>query len=680
MKKNHPIKETLERIHTTETYEMLDQFKHPAKWKNMAQDDLHLLANLFIKKGSLELNKNIEQAEESFETAVKLTGHEGAVLLKISRLWASVEDWDRAISVLKVLLEKESHFLEGWLELSALYVIKGKTLRDEDQYIEALRVFDRLSAGLNILPPEVFFKWGQVYQCLGKLSQEPCDLTHACEKYQRAEELGFVDKYLFYDHAIALSELATLLARVDFVQESLLYLLKSVEIDPHFHEGWVYLAITYHFLYEKGGKSEYYDRAESAFYTASRLDPRHKPLWLSWGQMLLSQGRITRNHEVVSLAIEKFERALSLFPNDRDVQCFLADALMVLGLFEERYELLKEAKDKIEECLRIKPDDAATLFLYGTCLVHLGKYFRDENLICQSFDKFEKSIQINPKDPHVWHSLGLAHFSYGEMTEDPIMLEKAIHLYENTQKLMKQADSELFNNWGVALMKLSEVTGDLLPIQIAADKFEQAIAYHQSTREGQDPDPEWYYNYGCALDYLGDFYQDPGFYETSAQVLGHLVQSFPTYSQARYNLALALTHLGDSVGDIEALEHGLRHFEQLLQEDHEDEAVLADMGVALIALGDLMVAAESFSEGKNHYQSAENKLLQAVALGSKGAFYWLACLYSLNGNFSDCLHFLERARDNEALPTREELSDEKWLEAFREMELWPHFLETLPED
>lgn len=679
MNPNYPLKKALEEINTFERYDKLDEFKHPANWKNLEKDDLNLLANLFVKKGSLDIPKSPELAEESFETALKLTHLDSSVLLKISRVWAGVEDWDRALRNVKRALEQNPQFLEAWLELSALWVLKGKALKDEDLFDQALLIFEQLNRG-NRLPAEVFFKWGQAYHCLGRVSQEPCDLANACEKYRLAEANGFIDKHLFFDHALALSEIATLVARAEYVQESLLYLLKAVEVDPHFQDGWVYLAVNYKFLYERGDKSEYYDRAESAFYTASRLNPRNKMIWLSWGQMLLNEGRLKRNHEVVSLAIEKFERASTLFPRDRDVQCFLADALMVLGLFEDRYELLREAKDKIEDCLRAKADDAAVLFLYGTCLVHLGKYFQDENVIRQSFDKFEKSIQLHPTDPHVWHSLALAHYTYGEMTGDPIMLEKSVQLFEATQKLIKGPDSELFNNWGVSLMKLSEVTGDLLHIQVAADKFEQAIALHQDTRRGHEPDPEWYYNYGCALDYLGDFYQDPGFYDKAAQVLSFIVNSFPGYSQARYNLALALTHSGEAMNDLDSLEQALNHYETLIQEDPEDELVLCDMGVALISYGDLSSSLEAYSQSKRAFEEAETKLQQAIALGNNHAAYWLACLYSLNNNFIECIHYLEKARDTDGLPPTSEILEEKWLDDLRQTELWIPFFNTLPKD
>lgn len=674
------LKETLQEIDSTQKFDKLEAFKHPNQWKKLKPDDMSLLANLFIKKGSMELQNSRDQAIESFETAARITDKSAPILLQISRAWASVQEWDHALQNIESALKSDDSFLEGWMEKAALFVLKGKNLNEESYFSEALEIFERIKNERENLPPEFYFKWGQAIHCLARFSQEPCDLTLAIEKYRLAESEEFSNKHLFFDLALALGELATLVARTELVHESLHYLLLSVEADPHFHDGWIYLAITYQFLYEQGDKDEYYERAESAFYTASKLNPSSKTVWLSWGQMLLNEGRIKRNHEIVSLAIEKFDRAAAFFPKDRDIECFLADAMMVLGLFEDRYDLLQEAKSKIEASLQENPEDAAALFLYGTCLVHLGKYFDDKNLIRSSFEKFEKSLKLSPEDPHVWHSLALAHYSYGEMTEDPIMLEKSIQLFDMALKKLNRPDSELFNNWGIALMKLSDVTGDLLNVQVAADKFEQAIAYHQDTRNGRDPDPEWYYNYGCALDYLGDFYQDPAFYEKSAQVLTQLVNTFPGYSQARYNLALSLTHFGDALGEVEFLEKGISHFEVLLAEDPEDEIVITDMGVALIALGEVTETSESIFEAKEIYASAESKLIQASILGSKGAFFWLACLYALTRSVPESIHYLEKARDIDALPVREQLLEEKWLENVRGSEAWQNFYKSLPHD
>lgn len=677
MQDDSQLKKTLLAIQSEQKLDELVHFKDDSKWEALADDDLTLLANLFLKKGSLDYNKHPEETFEAFHTALKITRYSPDTYLKIAKAWGHLSVWDQAQASINEGLKKDPFFVEGWIEKATLLLHQGSQERKEDLLMEAADLFQKSEQILSPLPAETYYRWGKAYLLLARLSQEPCDFTAAIDKFKQSEQLGFFDKNLYFDHSLALADISSYLGRIEFIHESLMYLLKAVEVDPHFYEGWLHLGGTYKFLYEQGENDEYYERAESAFITTARINSNTKFLWLTWGQMLLTEGKIKRNGDIINQALEKFERADALFPGDRDIECFMADSLMILGLMEDRYELIKEAKTMIEEVLETKPEDPTILFLYATCLLHIGKYFADEKLIRQSFVHYEKACNLNPEDPAVWQSLGIAHYTLGEMTADAILLEKSVQLFENAASLAKGPMSEILNNWGISLMKLSEVTQDLQLITIAADKFEQAIAFHQNSKRASQLDPEWFYNYGCALDYLGDYYQDPSYYEKAVTILSHILSQYPQYTQARYNLALALTHLGDATGETELIENALHHYEELYKEDPEDEIVLADYGLALMTLGDIYFQSHAFSQGKSYYGEAETKLLQAGSLGAKGAFYWLACLYSLNSNYPECIHFLEKADEHDALPSLEEIENEVWLDGVRSTSSYKAFISKL---
>lgn len=677
MHEESSLKKTLLNIQSEQKLDQLEQFRDQDKWNELAESDLDLLANLFIKKGMLDVNKNREIGLDEFHTALKITGYSHETYLKIAKAWMHLSEWDEADLAIQEGLKRAPEHLESLIEAATISLNRGSQERKEEHLIESLERFNKALKIHPQLSTEGFYRWGKACFILARLSQEPCDFLTAIEKFKMAENLGSNDKHLFFDHALALADLASYVSRVEHIHESLLYLLKAVESDPHFYEGWLHLGGTYKYLYEQGEKDEYYERAESAFITTARINPHSKFLWLTWGQMLLSEGKYKRNNDILNLALEKFERADALYPNDRDIECFLADTLMVLGLHEERYEMIKEAKTKIEEILEARPDDAAVLFLYGTCLLHTGKYFSDEKMIRQSFSYYEKACNLNPNDPNIWQSLGIAHYTLGELSLDPILLEKSCTLFENALKVYKTPNSETLNNWGVALMKLSEINQNLEIVTVAAEKFEQAIAYHQSHRRDGAADPEWFYNYGCALDYLGDFYQDPSYYERAVQILSHVITQYPTYTQARYNLAVALTHLGDATGEVECIDQALHHFDELVKEDYEDETVLSDYGLALLTLGDIHIQSHSFNQAKKYFEDAETRLLQGAANGSKSAFFWLACLYSLNLNYPESIHFLEKARDHDSLPTKEELEAEVWLDGVRSTSSYTEFLKTI---
>ncbi len=671
------LKKTLLAIQSEQKLEDLIHFKDSSKWGTLAHDDLKILANLFLKKGSLDYHKFPEETYEAFHTALKITQFAPETYLKIAKAWGHLGVWDQAQAAIDEGLKVNPLFVDGWIEKATLLLHQGSQERKEELLAESIALFKKAECIEIPLPAESYYRYGKAYLLLARLSQEPCDFTAAIEKFKKAEELGFFDKNLYFDHSLALADISSYLGRIEFIHESLMCLLKAVEVDPHFYEGWLHLGGTYKFLYEQGENDEYYERAESAFITTARINSNTKFLWLTWGQMLLTEGKIKRNGDIINQALEKFERADALFPGDRDIECFMADCLMVLGLMEDRYELIKEARTMIEDVLDTKPEDPTILFLYASCLLHIGKYFQDEKMIRESFAHYEKACHLNPQDPAVWQSLGIAHYTLGEMTLDAILLEKSIQLFESAANIAKTGTSEILNNWGIALMKLSEVTQDLHLITIAADKFEQAIAFHQNNKRASQLDPEWFYNYGCALDYLGDYYQDPSYYEKAVTILSHILSQYPNYTQARYNLALALTHLGDATGETELIENALHHYEELYKDDPEDEIVLADYGLALMTLGDIYFQSHAFSQGKAYYGEAEAKLLQAGALGAKGAFYWLACLYSLNSNYPECMHFLEKADEQHALPSLEELENEVWLDGVRETTMYKNFIAKL---
>jgi tetratricopeptide (TPR) repeat protein len=198
------LKKTLANISETQSLDQLDIFKDQSKWKSLEKDDLHLLADLFIKKGSSEIKKEPRQAEESFEIALKLTSFDPYVSIKISDLWAKSSKWDEAVEEVKRTLERYPKHEEAWTQLATLYLQKGRFSRDDEFLDKSREVFEYLMELKAILPPFAYHLWGQTYLLSGRFSEEPCDFTMALEKFKEAEKQGFADHHLFSDHSMAL--------------------------------------------------------------------------------------------------------------------------------------------------------------------------------------------------------------------------------------------------------------------------------------------------------------------------------------------------------------------------------------------------------------------------------------------------------------------------------------------
>ena len=236
---------------------------------------------------------------------------------------------------------------------------------------------------------------------------------------------------------------------------------------------------------------------------------------------------------------------------------------------------------------------------------------------------------------------------------------------------------QILNDWGYALLKLAELTSNKNYVETALDKFEQAITRQSKEYGNAAIDPEWFYNYGCALDFLGDFNEDVTYYEKAVYVLSKTIQLDPTYTDARYNLALALSHLGEATADIEALNRANDHFQILLSQDNEDEMGWNDWGLTLLTLAHLLDDKALPHQSQKLYEQAENKLHHAAALGNIHSFYNLTCLYSLTENYTAAIYSLERAELAGALPSLDDLMHDEWLEGLRQTEGFRHLISQI---
>ncbi|MEN9654944.1 MAG: hypothetical protein RL235_1056, partial [Chlamydiota bacterium] len=64
-------------------------------------------------------------------------------------------------------------------------------------------------------------------------------------------------------------------------------------------------------------------------------------------------------------------------------------------------------------------------------------------------------------------------------------------------------------------------------------------------------------------------------------------------------------------------------------------------------------------------------------LGASGAYYQLACLYSILGRTDEAMSFIYKALDARALPPMEEFMDDEWLDNLRLTEPFNRFVQAL---
>lgn len=681
MKKNNAVHKKLKEILSQKSFDELEPFKNSNEWTALNPDDRSLLASLFIMQGEKQLEQGDKCAKESFELAAKLGGEDGELYRQIGCAYAknqlNVNCLRSAVEYLSKSLQLQAPLFSTWALLGKVHNSLGMLVDESCHFEEADKSFQQaIALSYTETPPNVAivqWQWAVCWYCMGKHSGEALDFNRAIEKFREAERLGLQDKYFWSNYGDCLAELATLLGRPDLFNDVVELYRNAVRQSFDFFEGWLSMGCAFQRLFEIFGNEEDYNQAYECFKLAAQLNDNHPMLWSKWAQLTSQGGKWKRDLSLLGESLEKFEKAHFLDPDNPILLCIWGETLLVCGAHSEKIDYLRQAESKIVKSLSIQHEIPDAWYMYGCCLNELGRYFHQEDYYHKAIEKFQYGLGLKENEPLLWYGLALSHLAIGETRGELVWLEQSCKLFSRALEFGAQAVRPLWNDWGVALMKISELTGEKIPVEAAIDKFETLIPQRSEEWDEADLDPEWLYNYGCALDFLGDYTEEIAFYEKAVQALSRAVQMDPEYNHARYNLALALSHLGEAALDVECYHKSVEQFQILLNQDAEDEVGWIDYGVTLIQLARLIFDPARPDVAHKIYEVAESKLMQAAALGSVQAYYNLACLHSLLGNFPMSMHFIEKSETTGTLPQPEDLLMDEWLEAVRETESFKSF-------
>ena len=687
MKKETPLHQKLEELLKKEDFAILEGYKDPHHWKSMTSNEREVLAFLFVKQGERQLRESDKHSFDSFELAEKAAPESCEVFIRIGNALSQYKENMRCLTAACRAYEHAIRFnpesYESWCNWGVSLMHLAILQQDPHYCQEAQNKFkeaERFLTPENKEPePFLYVNWGVTCFYQGRLSGEALDYRQALDKFSIALQTGYREANYFNFYGDAISDLAFLINRKELLFEAAELYRKAVELDSTLEEksvSYLNLGACYERIFDQYGKREYYEQADKSLSFAVEIDPENGDAWNKWASLYATAGKIFRDIPLLQASLEKFERADQFDPHNPQILSRWGDALVLCGSNNDRVDLIRSGEEKIKQSLEIDPESTRLWYLFGSCSNELGRYFNDETFYNQAIDKFQYGLSLNQSDPLLWYGLALAHFSIGELIHDVTMVEKSARYCSRALEFGGQIIPQFWNDWGVALMKLAEMKDDKSYVEASIEKFEQAIHRHGESGD-LEVDPEWLYNYGCALDFMGDFTEDPTYYEKAVQVLAKVLQIDSHYVNARYNLAVALSHLGEMLDDVDCLQKSIEQFNSLLNQDREDEMACNDLGLAHLHLAELLRDPVHPEESQKHYEQSEARFAQAVALGNIQAYYNLACLNSLLGNYEISMHYMERADASGGLPDIEDLMHDEWLEGLRETEAFKKFLEEI---
>lgn len=515
--------------------------------------------------------------------------------------------------------------------------------------------------------------WALCWYYIGKHSGEAVDIKKSIELFERAAAHDSQRENFWHDFGNAYVAMGLLISDERFLQKALRCFQKALEIKPSYYRCWLSCANTFHKIYQMTYKDEDFTQAYSAYSKAADIQQDHVELWMNWGQLFLQMGIVKEESKHLQMAITKFEKAIEL-----DAECYLAhaaisEAYSTLGHLNGDLEQLKIGEQKIKNAFQLTNEEAHLYYCKGYSSYMLGQYFDDTSYYLMAIQSYKCALELKPNHFHAHFGLGRCKLALGKTHQDEEYY-LAAHKYFRAASEHSQSYPDLWNQWGVVHLSLSELLDDPENIRQAVEKFERALAFYQ----GQKPPATLLFNYGCALDFLGNYSDDLSDYSKAAEILELLLENYSGYECVYYNLALVYSHLAELYSDTDYYCKALENFHRASQEDNEDSLIWLNWAVTLMQYALLIKEPLQQEFYSTLLTDSEKKLRQALALGEQEAYFHLACLYSMKSSPMEALHFLQLSQAKGSMPDSEELMFEPRLEALRSYEPFHSFIQSSP--
>ena len=640
------------------------------------------LALRYLAEGEMALLQGNLRALSCFEAASNLDPKNEQIWYRQGLAffeYGSEEGKEKALLLagknFKFATQLKPDYFEAWLAWGNVLLQLGRfheehhfLLDAKDKYQKAL---DYSEEQPQDILAELYWDYGIAWSEIAQHSGEALDVRLAIDAFQTSKKFQVEPSPEFWnDCGKAYLEMGLLINDSRLYLQSIEYLQKAVESSAQYFDGWISLAEGYSQLYINTLDERYVTRASEAFAMASKMSPSDPEVWLGWGQLLGESGRHNNDPKSLRLAIEKCARAAQLDKEDPVIVSQWVESLSTLGMITNRLDLIVEAEHKVIKASDHFPDDPDIWHAYGICLIAFGKYYEDIDYYELAIEKLQYGLSIDRSDPELWHALGLVHKYYAELTQDEDLIERA-HRFLSKAMDLKPACPVLLYDAACCLLEFSEILDDLPSLEQAILLFELLL---QNNKDTLLHHPNWLHSYACALEWLGHFSDEEAHFIRAIEIFSHVLLIDPDFRGIHHKTALCYVHLGTLAGESEYYRRAVHFYRLAIREDEENDQAWLDWGICLIHLAHHTLDTDFMHQ---LYMDAEIKITKAGTLGNEGAYYTLACLYSILGRTYEAMELIQKALFARSLPSFEELFDDDWLDNLRSTSAFAEFIAAL---
>ncbi len=640
------------------------------------------LASRYLAEGEMALLQGNLRALSCFEAASNLDGKNPQVWYRQGLAffeYGSEDGKEKALLVasknFKIATQLEPHFFNAWVAWGNVLLQLGRFHEEhhflteaKDKYQKAL---DYAIGQPKELLAELYWDYGIAWAEIAQHSGEALDLRLAIEAFQISKNYQENPSPEFWnDYGKAYLEMGLLINDSRLYLQSIEHLQQAVKASPQYFDGWMSLAEAYSQLYINTLNDRYVAKASDAYSMAAKISPRDPEVWLSWGQLLGESGRNNSDPKLLRISIEKCARAAQLDSEDPMIISQWVESLSTLGMITARLDLIVEAEHKVLKATDQFPDDPNLWHAYGLCLIAFGKYYEDADYYEMAIEKLQYGLSIDRTDPELWHALGLVHKYYAELTNNEDLIERAHRFLVRAMDLKPACPALLFDS-ACCLLQFSELLDDLPSLEQSIILFEILLQENKDTLLHH---PKWLYEYACALEWLGSFSEEEAHFTRAIEIFSHVLLIDPDFPRIHHRAALSYVQLGHITGESEYYRRAIHFYRLAARQDEENDQVWLDWGVCLIDLAHHTLDSDFMYQ---LYMDAEIKITQAGILGNEGAYYHLACLYSILGRNQEAMELIYKALWARSLPSIDELLEDDWLDNLRSTPAFAQFLTAL---
>lgn len=647
--------------------------------EEIKKKDYSTLSNTLFKKGELRLLHGDISGLCFFDMAIKLDPtnadlfhQQGLALFEYGSEEGNEKGLTLASQRFKIATKINPFSFEAWHAWGNTLYLLGIRKEEHSYFINAKKKYEKAielsTEKPNDILADLYWDLGDLWSKLGEKSEEATDFHAALKAYEKASSYqdDFSSEFwLHYGHVSM--KLGAQTNDLKLFVKAINYYKNAISITISSHEGWFHLGSALSSLYEHTHEEDHFSQASECFATAVQLKHNDSTIWLSWASLLLEGGKLFQDSKKLRSCIEKCEKGHECDFQNPYLMGIWAEALSSLGILTENLELLHEAVDKLEnipERHQSNPDICAA---YGNCLMAFAQYFKETDYNYQAIEKIQEGLSIDRTNHKLWYAMALASFSSASLEPDEKDYERAHHFFE---KALHLKTSSIYHfSYGVSLSKFAEITHDHEATQLAIHHIEQALHLQKNASYLH---PDWIFQYACTLDLLGEFDENEAHYVKAIEIFNHVLILNPDFPKLHYHIALTYSHYGELVNEPDIFGRAFHHYRLAHQRDKENDQIILDWAITLVNLAELL---ENHNESDQIFREAEYKMIQSARLGNVHAYYYLACLYSLQDDTIHAIRFLEKALIFGGLPSRQDILDDEWLENLRETDA---FRELLP--